>query len=553
MLIWKGLRSAGCQRPIIVSSNRLSHVLPKRFNSDVKPLPVSKVDEVSAPKKVKPKTVGETFRMNAGLDGEVVKKKRSTKKVAVEEAKSDGETVAAVESETKGGKTDVLETEKTAAGVTQTEVVEEKKVRGTARDRLTSREHHKQVLNELAEQFIKESTNSPRPTYFPVSKKTPPKPKKSARELNENPMMELEDEESLDPVQPAAPKSLRVALVGAPNAGKSTLVNTLVGQKVSITAPLSQTTRNEVLGIWTEGEHQIVFMDTPGIVPLHETKTVQKTISSTTAVALDECDLIAYVIDCAHGITKNVNEIIERLERITKVTEEKVVIETLKIRETPTRIKKPVILIVNKVDLVNRGDAEQLLAQLRARKPHLFNDYFFTSAKNDFGTEGLKEFLMFKSVERPWEHHKETKRLDSISDSITELVREQIYRTTYLEATHNVGVSRDGIIHALHYITVPKDTHKAILIGKKGAKLKATKENAEMELRNRFGRPVKLAISIKSVGDVRGEWIGCGCKRVTTGRSPDLIPLKCKVIPRQDLNLYGGVNIAPTTGTHSDA
>ena len=269
-----------------------------------------------------------------------------------------------------------------------------------------------------------------------------------------------------------------VAVVGAPNAGKSTLVNALVGQKVAIVSAKAQTTRTRIMGVAIEGESQILLLDTPGI--FRPKRRLDRAMVAAAWGGAAEADLIALVIDAETGFSTRIEEMLDRLaER----------------REAKA-------LVLNKVDLVRKEALLTLAAQLSERVP--FEEIFMVSAASGDGVPDFKGWLGARMPEGPW-HFPE----DQVSDATdrmlaAEITREQLYRQLHQELPYASAVEteryeerKDGSVAIHQQILVARDTQKAIVLGKGGARIREIGAWAREELTALLGRKVHLFLHVK--------------------------------------------------------
>jgi GTP-binding protein Era len=274
-----------------------------------------------------------------------------------------------------------------------------------------------------------------------------------------------------------------VAVVGAPNAGKSTLVNALVGQKVAIVSPKAQTTRTRVMGVAMEGESQIVLVDTPGI--FEPKRRLDRAMVQAAWGGAQNADLIALVIDGKAGLGP-------KLERA---------VEGLKER------KERKLLIINKVDIATK---EKLLVHAdRLNASVGFAEIYFVSAATGDGLPELKSALARAMPEGPW-HFPE----DQVSDATdrmlaAEITREQLYLQLHAELPYAAAVETekyserpDGSIEIHQQILIARPTQRAIVLGKGGARLKEIGSRARSELGALLGVPVHLYLHVK----VKADW-----------------------------------------------
>ena len=269
-----------------------------------------------------------------------------------------------------------------------------------------------------------------------------------------------------------------VAVIGAPNAGKSTLVNALVGQKVAIVSAKAQTTRARLMGIALDGAAQIILADTPGIFA--PKRRLDRAMVSAAWDGAQEADAILLVVDARKKKLDYLESILEAL------------------KDRPERK----ILVLNKVDEIAK---EPLLitAQALAGEDQ-FAEVFFVSALTGDGVPQLKARLAELMPEGPW-HYPE----DQVSDAserllAAEITREQLYRQLHDELPYDSIVRpesytarKDGSIEIHQQIVIAKDSQKGIVLGKGGAKLKAIGEAARKELAEILGVKVHLFLHVK--------------------------------------------------------
>jgi len=269
-----------------------------------------------------------------------------------------------------------------------------------------------------------------------------------------------------------------VSIIGRPNAGKSTLLNAFVGQKVAIVADKPQTTRTSIQGVATTPDSQIVFLDTPGI---HKADSqLNKRLMDAVRNALEERDLLLFVADATREFT-------EQDRRAVDVA-----------RKTST----PVILVLNKVDLVKKEALLALATQLNDRLS--FEDTYMVSAATGDGVADLKAALAARVPEGPW--HFPADQVSDASDRMTaaEITREQLYLQLHAELPHQSAVEteryeerRDGSVAIHQQILIGRDSQKAIILGKGGTRIRAIGEAARAELAQLLGRKVHLFLHVK--------------------------------------------------------
>lgn len=277
-----------------------------------------------------------------------------------------------------------------------------------------------------------------------------------------------------------------VALVGRPNVGKSTLLNNILGTKLSITSQKPQTTRMRILGVKHDKDTQIIFLDTPGIQKGKDILT--KTIVESAVSSMEEADLIAMIIDATTGWTKEDEKILENYLK---------------------KFNKPTILIINKVDKVNKESLLPLIEEVS--KKFDFKEIIPTSATKGTNLDRFLEVLKKYLPQSPPLFPE-----DQITDLplkfyIAEIIREKAFNILRAEIPYSVAVEveniREGdrnknllLIDAVIY--VERENHKKIVIGKKGQTLKKIGKMAREELEQLLGKKVYLNLWVK----VKERW-----------------------------------------------
>ena len=271
-----------------------------------------------------------------------------------------------------------------------------------------------------------------------------------------------------------------VALIGAPNAGKSTLLNSLVGSKVSIVSRKVQTTRALVRGIAIEGEAQIVFVDTPGI--FKPKRRLDRAMVTSAWGGAGDADVIALLLDVRKGIDEEADAIFDKLPEL----------------------KRPKVLILNKIDLIERSKLLEMAAKLNEKVP--FAHTFMISALKGDGIQTLKRQLAGMMPEGPWLYPE-----DQISDAplrmlAAEITREKIYERLHEELPYESTVETDqwqqrpdGSVRIEQTVFVERDSQRKIVLGKGGQTIKAIGQSARKEIAE---TPVHLFIFVK----VRENW-----------------------------------------------
>ena len=279
-------------------------------------------------------------------------------------------------------------------------------------------------------------------------------------------------------------KSGFIAILGRPNAGKSTLINALLGEKIAITTHKAQTTRNAILGILNEDDYQIIFIDTPGI---HEAKTALGMYMNKEALSqADGADVVLYLVDGNLGLQDEDRKVLNRIKQYDV----------------------PVFLIVNKIDEVNKD-------RLISRLTYAANNYDFKEIIpiSALTSENLNELLdtCKKYIEDEVQYYpQDSKTNRSIEFNISEIIREKIILNTEQEIPHLVAVKVDGIktntskVFIDASIIANKQSHKAIIIGKNGSMLKKINNQASSEISKLFnGKKIYLSLFVK----VQEDWL----------------------------------------------
>ncbi|MYM56748.1 GTPase Era [Thalassovita mangrovi] len=277
-----------------------------------------------------------------------------------------------------------------------------------------------------------------------------------------------------------------VALIGEPNAGKSTLTNRMVGAKVSIVTHKVQTTRARIRGVAIEGDAQIVFVDTPGL--FKPRRRLDRAMVAAAWGGAADADVIVLMVEAHRGVTDGVQRILEGLEDIGK--------------------GRTVALAINKIDRVK---AEALLAlskDLNERYP--FAKTFMISAEKGYGIDDLREWLAGELPEGPWLYPE-----DQIADLpmrmiAAEITREKLTLRLHQELPYQLTVEtenweerKDGSARIDQVIYVARDGHKGIVLGHRGETIKAISTAAREEMEEFLGRKVHLFLQVK----VRTGWL----------------------------------------------
>jgi GTP-binding protein Era len=266
-----------------------------------------------------------------------------------------------------------------------------------------------------------------------------------------------------------------VAVIGAPNAGKSTLVNALVGQKVAIVSPKAQTTRARLMGIAIEGPTQILLVDTPGI--FQPKRRLDRAMVAAAWTGAQDADLILLVIDASEPVREQVLDGLENRGH-------------------------PLILALNKIDLVKKPQLLGLSAKLCERLNP--DKVFMISAAQGEGLADLKQALAESMPSGPWLYPED--EVSGATDRMiaAELTREQVVNQLYQELPYATAVETetwadrpDGSTEIRQQILVERDSQKAIVIGKGGSRLKQIGAAARAQIAQHLGRPVHLYLHVK--------------------------------------------------------
>lgn len=274
-----------------------------------------------------------------------------------------------------------------------------------------------------------------------------------------------------------------IALIGAPNAGKSTLINQLVGTKVSIVTHKVQTTRAIVRGIAMHGASQLVFVDTPGI--FKPKRRLDRAMVDTAWGGARDADLIALLIDARKGIDEEVEKILLRLKDI----------------------QSPKVLILNKIDVAKK---EQLLKLAQAANEFVrFDETFMVSALNGSGTDAILDYFSDKVPESPWLFPEDQPSDLPLRILAAEITREKLFERLHQELPYISTVEterwesrKDGSARVEQTIYVERDSQKSIVLGKRGATIKAISTASRNELSEIIEAPVHLFLFVK----VRENW-----------------------------------------------
>ncbi len=275
-----------------------------------------------------------------------------------------------------------------------------------------------------------------------------------------------------------------IAVVGVSNVGKSTLINALVGAKVTIVSPKVQTTRNRILGVALEGDTQLILVDTPGIFDTPK-RRLEKAMVRSAWDSFRDADGIMVMMDVSQRHFEDTEMILSRLENY----------------------KKKAVLVLNKIDLIPR---ENLLALAeRFSRPEIDQIFMISALKGD-GIQDIKQYWAQKVPEGPWLFPK-----DQLSDLplrflAAEITREEIFNRLHKELPYSIWIEtesweefKDGGVKISQLIYVQRESQKPIVLGKGGQQIKAIGAAARKQLIEILGRPVHLFLQVK----VKAGWI----------------------------------------------
>ncbi|MDF1586289.1 GTPase Era [Marinimicrococcus flavescens] len=278
-----------------------------------------------------------------------------------------------------------------------------------------------------------------------------------------------------------------VALVGAPNAGKSSLLNRLVGAKVSIVSPKVQTTRRRIIGITMVEGSQVMFVDTPGIFAPSKTKRLERAMVSAAWTGAGDADLVLLVVDAKRGLDGQTRHVLEGLRDVNR----------------------PIMLVLNKIDLVKRTTLLPLIAALN--EAHRFEGTWLVSARTGDGCGEILKEVADRLPEGPFLFPED--QLSDLSNRAmaAELTREKVFLQLEEELPYSITVETDQWLESPdgeeiridQTVYVMRDGQKAIVLGKGGRQIRAIGEAARLELEETLGARVHLFLHVK----VRERWL----------------------------------------------
>lgn len=282
-------------------------------------------------------------------------------------------------------------------------------------------------------------------------------------------------------------KFATVALIGLPNSGKSTLLNTLVGEKLAAVSQTPQTTRGRILGVVERGEAQLAFLDTPGVHQAHH--ALNERMLRHIEVALQEADMILWVVDADGFLGPGERDLAKRLEHA----------------------KQPVYLVMNKIDLLSKGRLLEKIALYKDLLP--FREIVPVGAKLKLNLDPLWTILERDAPAGEWSFGQEDFTDQTERSMASEFIREKVLRKTREEVPHGVAViierwcesgsddfpedMEEGGTFIQAQILVERSNHRRILLGSGGAMIRDIRQSAQRELRKLLQRPVRLELHVK--------------------------------------------------------
>ncbi len=277
-------------------------------------------------------------------------------------------------------------------------------------------------------------------------------------------------------------KCIKVGLIGEPNVGKSTLVNQIVGEKVSIVTPKVQTTRTLVRGILNVDNTQLILIDTPGL--FKPAKTLERYIVKNALAGIDDSEVICVLIDAKKGITPELNKIISNIKN------------------------KPLVAAINKIDLIKKDFLLGLAAAIN--ELGVFKEIFMISALKNDGIKELINYLTGQAKISPLLYEEDIYTDTPVKNLAEEITREQLFLLLNKELPYSLKVEtekwedlKNGDLKLHQAIMVLKSSHKSIVVGAAGQKIKEVGRRARLELQKALDRKVHLFLYVK----VKEDWI----------------------------------------------
>ncbi len=274
-----------------------------------------------------------------------------------------------------------------------------------------------------------------------------------------------------------------VALIGAPNSGKSTLTNALVGAKISIVTHKAQTTRGPVRGIALIGNSQVILVDTPGI--FQPKRRLDRAMSTAAWDRAGDADLVVLVIDAKRGLDEGVIQLLRHLHQV----------------------KRPTIAVLNKIDLVSKPELLKVTSDVSAQ--YSFDQVFMISALTGDGVDDLRSYLADAVPPGPWLFPEDQLTDAPLRQAAAEITRDKLFMRLHDELPYALTVEatewkelNDRSVRIEQTIFVERDSQKKIVLGAKGATIKEISMAARQDIAAMIERPVHLFLFVK----VRGRW-----------------------------------------------
>jgi GTP-binding protein Era len=282
-------------------------------------------------------------------------------------------------------------------------------------------------------------------------------------------------------------RCLVVAFAGLPNAGKSSLLNIMAGNRLSVVTPRKQTTRDVVLAITVKDNSQIIFVDTPGIFIPRNGRPLERKIVKDAWRGLANTDITCIVIDSMGGISENLKTTIGDI----------------------TRRQEKVIFILNKVDLIRKGKLLKMTEELTIAYPQ-FLEVFMISAITGENVDKLRNYLLASAPEKPWLFNENETTNVSKEFMASEITREKLFLDLQQDLPYAIDVVTEswenfsnGSIKLTQTIRVLKNSQKAIVLGRSGSTLKRINISARKEMENFFGAKIHLFLFVQ----VKSNWL----------------------------------------------
>ena len=282
-------------------------------------------------------------------------------------------------------------------------------------------------------------------------------------------------------------KTLTVALAGAPNVGKSTLTNYLVGEKISIISPKVQTTRDLIRGVFVEDNTQIILVDTPGVFIPKKARLLERKIVKTAWSGIRDAELVCLLIDATEGFNNKI----------------KIILDEFKKKEINN------ILVLNKVDAVKKPTLLELTKKITDYYPD-FKEIFMISAKTGEGVGKLKQYILNQATEGEWIFKDDELTDIPLKFLASEITREKLFLKLDKELPYNVDVETEkweefdnGDIKIQQVIYVSRENQKSIILGKRGQLIKEVGTEARQELSKFLEKKVHLFLFVK----LKADWI----------------------------------------------